>query len=539
MATATLSNTDRLRELGTAPIGKILLKYSLPAVVGTVVSAIYNIIDSIVIGHAIDDPNVVSGIAVTFPVMTLVTALGMLIGAGAATRVSIVLGQNDKKMAETILGNCVQLTLIIGIAYVGAFSIFIDPILKMFGASPNTLPYAREFMLWVLPGCVLQNLTFSYNNVMRASGYPGKAMYTNMIGAGVNHDCGNRIVTAVTVERVVDYGVYSRTGYIYKERSHADIKDAFDNPPLQTESSFDEMQSIFFVEEMAHYEECRYKHRNVGGDGGTAYSPVETEEKQRGENSVDSSSDHVLINNTLYSYGGDNAIAAVVVFNRFVTIFVFVIIGICQGMQPIVGYNYGSGRHSRLFHTLWLAAGSAVVISTIGSIVGAVFPRQIASMFMQDEAQITCAVNCLHYTTIMFWMVGFQIVATNFFQALGMAGKAIFLSLTRQIIFMIPMLLILPPHMGLNGVWAAFPVSDTAATIVTASLLFFQIRKIKAAKNAYGVSALPTHCVFRRFLMRSFADLIPIMMPSVQEQYFLILRKLWIYRRVCSTAGRL
>ena len=186
MATATLSNTDRLRELGTAPIGKILLKYSLPAVVGTVVSAIYNIIDSIVIGHAIDDPNVVSGIAVTFPVMTLVTALGMLIGAGAATRVSIVLGQNDKKMAETILGNCVQLTLIIGIVYVGAFSIFIDPILKMFGASPNTLPYAREFMLWVLPGCVLQNLTFSYNNVMRASGYPGKAMYTNMIGAGVN-----------------------------------------------------------------------------------------------------------------------------------------------------------------------------------------------------------------------------------------------------------------------------------------------------------------------------------------------------------------
>lgn len=186
MATATLSNTDRLRELGTAPIGKILLKYSLPAVVGTVVSAIYNIIDSIVIGHAIDDPNVVSGIAVTFPVMTLVTALGMLIGAGAATRVSIVLGQNDKKMAETILGNCVQLTLIIGIVYVGAFSMFIDPILKMFGASPNTLPYAREFMLWVLPGCVLQNLTFSYNNVMRASGYPGKAMYTNMIGAGVN-----------------------------------------------------------------------------------------------------------------------------------------------------------------------------------------------------------------------------------------------------------------------------------------------------------------------------------------------------------------
>ena len=156
---------DRLYELGNAPIGKLLFKYSLPAVIGTVVSAIYNIIDSIVIGHAIDDPNVVSGIAVTFPVMNLVTALGMLVGAGAAARVSIVMGQNDRRIAEIILGNCVQLSLIIGVAYATLFYIFMDPILKMFGASPNSLPYAREFMVWVLPGCVLQNLTFSFNNV--------------------------------------------------------------------------------------------------------------------------------------------------------------------------------------------------------------------------------------------------------------------------------------------------------------------------------------------------------------------------------------
>ena len=154
---------ERMHELGNAPIGRLLLKYSLPAVVGTVISSVYNIIDSIVIGHAIDDPNVVSGIAVTFPVMNIVTALGMLIGAGAATRVSIVLGQKDMKVAETILGNCVQLTLIIGLLYAMTFAIFMDPVLRMFGASDNSLPYAREFMLWVLPGCVLMNLTFSYN----------------------------------------------------------------------------------------------------------------------------------------------------------------------------------------------------------------------------------------------------------------------------------------------------------------------------------------------------------------------------------------
>ena len=179
-------DSDRLRELGTASVPKLLFKYSLPAVVGTVVSAVYNIVDSMVIGHAIDDPNVVAGIAVTFPVMNLATALGMLIGAGAATRVSIVLGQKDHRRAELILGNSVLLTVIIGILYMTGFAIFLDKILMLFGASEHTLPYAHEFLMWVLPGMLLMNLTFSYNNVMRASGYPGKAMYTNLIGAGMN-----------------------------------------------------------------------------------------------------------------------------------------------------------------------------------------------------------------------------------------------------------------------------------------------------------------------------------------------------------------
>ena len=451
MATAVQSNQDRLLELGTAPIWRILLKYSLPAVVGTVVSAIYNIIDSIVIGHAIDDPNVVSGIAVTFPVMNLVVALGMLIGAGAATRVSIVLGQDDKRMAEIILGNCVQLTIVVGIVYVGLFSIFIDSILKVFGASANSLPYAREFMLWVLPGCVLQNLTFSYNNVMRASGYPGKAMYTNIIGAVIN---------AILAPIFLFYFKWGIRGAAI----------ATDIAMLIT--AFFVMSHFFNKNSTLHFVKGTFKlqWRVIRGVMYIGMAPFLI--------NVAGSAINAIINNTLYGYGGDNAIAAVVVFNRFVTIFVFIIIGICQGMQPIVGYNYGSQRYSRLFRTLWLAAGVAVVISTIGSVIGATCPRFIASLFMQDAAQIAEAVNCLHYTTIMFWVVGFQVVATNFFQALGMAAKSIFLSLTRQIIFMIPMLFILPPHFGLNGVWMAFPVSDTLAAIVSALMLFYQIRKI-------------------------------------------------------------
>lgn len=430
----------------------MLLKYSLPAVVGTVISAVYNIIDSIVIGHAIDDPNVVAGIAVTFPVMNLGTALGMLIGAGAATRVSIVLGQNDHKRAELILGNSVQLSIIIGVIYTTLLAVFITPILTLFGASPNTLPYAREFMLWVLPGMVLMNLTFSYNNVMRASGYPGKAMYTNMIGAGLN------AILAPT----------------FLFGFHLGIKGA----AIATDISM--LVTAFFV--LGHFFQKKNTLHFVRGTFKFNW-PVIKSVLYIGMApfliNVAGASINAIVNNSLLKYGGDNAIAAVVVFNRFVTIFVFIVLGICQGMQPILGYNYGKGLLDRLFKTLRLAATVAVVITTIGSIVGAVFPRAIASAFMQDEAQILCAINCLRITTLGFWMVGFQIVATNFFQSLGMAGKAVFLSLTRQIIFMIPLLFILPPHFGLNGVWSAFPICDVVSAIIAGVMLWWQVRVIK------------------------------------------------------------
>lgn len=443
---------DRLKELGSAPVWRILIKYSLPAVVGTVISAVYNIIDSIVIGHAIDDPNVVAGIAVTFPVMNLVTALGMLIGAGAATRVSIVMGQNDRHMAELILGNSVIMTLGIGLAYAIAFAIFIDPILRIFGASPNSLPYAREFLLWVLPGMILMNLTFSYNNVMRASGYPGKAMYTNMIGAGMN------VILAPLFLFVFKWGIKGAA-------------IATDISMLVT--AFFVIGHFFNNNNTLHFVKGTFRVRMdvIKGVLYIGMAPFLI--------NVAGSVINAIINNSLLKYGGDNAIAAVVVFNRFVTVFVFIIIGICQGMQPILGYNYGSGRYDRLFRTLILAASAAVCITTVGSLIGHFNPRQIAMMFMQDPAQIECAVNCLRITTVSFWMVGLQIVATNFFQALGMAGKSIFLSLTRQIIFMIPLLFILPPMFGLNGVWSSFPISDVASTVVSVILLVMQVKHIK------------------------------------------------------------
>lgn len=445
-------DSDRLRELGTASVPKLLFKYSLPAVVGTVVSAVYNIVDSMVIGHAIDDPNVVAGIAVTFPVMNLATALGMLIGAGAATRVSIVLGQKDHRRAELILGNSVLLTVIIGILYMTGFAIFLDKILMLFGASEHTLPYAHEFLMWVLPGMLLMNLTFSYNNVMRASGYPGKAMYTNLIGAGMN------MILAPLFLFGFGWGIRGAA--------------------IATDISM--LITAFFV--MAHFFNTKNELHFVR-DTFRFDWPIIKSVLYIGMSpfliNVAGASVNAIINNSLLHYGGDNAIAAVVVFNRFVTVFIFIVIGICQGMQPILGYNYGSGRFNRLFKTLWWAVGSAVAVTSLGSAIGALMPESIARMFMQDPEQINCAVSCLRITTIAFWIVGFQVVATNFFQSMGMAGKSIFLSLTRQIIFMIPLLYILPPHFGLDGVWAAFPISDFVATVVAATLLTVQLRRIK------------------------------------------------------------
>ena len=450
---------QRLQELGNAVIWKLLLKYSLPAVVGTVVMAIYNIIDSIVIGHAIDDPNVVSGIAVTFPVMNLGTALGMLIGAGAATRISIVMGQNNRHQAEIILGNSVQLTVIIGITYISLFAAFITPILKIFGASPNSLPYAREFMLWILPGMVLMNLTFSYNNIMRATGYPGKAMYTNLIGAGLN----------AILAPIFLFG----------------FKWGIKGAAIATDISM--LVTAFFV--MGHFFKKDTTLHFVRGTFRLEWKVIKAIlyiGMAPFLINVAGSAINAIVNNSLLYYGGDDAIASVVVFNRFVTIFVMVVIGICQGMQPILGFNYGSGRHDRLFATLRLAIVSAVCVTSIGSLLGAFNPKFIASMFMQDETQITCAVNCLRITTLTFWIVGFQIVGTNFFQSLGMAGKAVFLSLTRQIIFMIPMLLILPPRLGLDGVWGCYPICDFAAAVITAVLLIVQVRKIKRKKFQFA-----------------------------------------------------
>ena len=395
-----------------------------------------------------------SGIAVTFPVMNLATALGMLIGAGASTRISIVMGQDNKRMAEVILGNSVQLTVIIGITYMTLFALFLTPILKMFGASENSLPYAREFLMWVLPGMVLMNLTFSYNNVMRATGYPEKAMYTNLIGAGLN----------AILAPLFLFGF------------HWGIKGAAIATDISMiVTSFFVMSHFFQKKSVLHFKRGTFalNWHVIKSILYIGMAPFMI--------NVAGSAINAIVNNSLLQYGGDNAIASVVVFNRFVTIFVMIVIGICQGMQPIVGFNYGCKRYNRVERTFWLAVCAATTVSFAGWLAGLTIPHLIARAFVSDQSLVDFTAKALSTAMLCFWMVGFQIVATTYFQSIGKISLSIFLSLTRQILFFLPLLYILPHFFGLNGVWSTFYASDICATVVTIILIAHAFRRLRRA----------------------------------------------------------
>lgn len=441
---------NSLYELENAPIGRLLWKYSIPAIVGIVVMSLYNVIDRIFIGQGVG-PDAIAGLAVTFPVMNLTTALGVLIGGGAAARISIVLGQNDKHRAFLILGNSLVMTLIFGAAYLSVFAIFIDDILLAFGASERTLPYARDFMLYIMPGLLATNLCFSFNNIMRASGYPTKAMVTMFIGAGVN----------VILAPIFIFGL----GWGIKGAAIAtDIAMTI---------------SMIFV--MAHFTSTKsrihFKHGIYRLSPQILMAIMSIGAAPFFVN-VAGCVINAIVNNSLYRYGGDSAVAAMGIFTTFTQLLVMVMIGICQGMQPIVGYNFGARRYDRLKRAYWLSVAAASVICTLGTAPCHLCPELIARAFTTDAALISSTALSLRITTTMFWMAGFQIVSTNFFQSLGYAGKSIFMSLTRQVIFIIPMLIILPPHFGLNGVWAAFPTADTLATFITIVLVISQFRQI-------------------------------------------------------------
>lgn len=448
-STAKTASGDVAR-LVKAPVGRLLWEYALPAVTGMAVMSLYNVIDRIFIGQGIH-PNAIAGLAVTFPVMNLATALGVLIGAGSAARVSIMLGARRIDIAERILGNALVMTIVIGLIYVAGFAIFLDDILIAFGASENTLPYAHDFMAWLLPGLLLTNLSFSFNNIQRASGYPKRAMWTMIISALIN------LALAPIFIFGLELGIRGAA-------LATDIAMVFTLVYVMWHFA-DRRSTLHFVRGT-----FRIDWHIIAGIISIGAAPALV--------NAAASMINMMVNNSLLHYGSDAAVGAAGIFTTYTSLIVVVILGICQGMQPIVGYNYGAGRYDRLNRAYSLSVWISTALCIVGCGIGLAFPELIARIFTSDSELIEVTAHGLRIAITAFAVVGFQIVSTNFFQSIGLAPQSIVLSLSRQVFFLIPLLLILPGYFGLNGVWMSFPISDLLATIVTTIMIGRRFRII-------------------------------------------------------------
>ncbi|MGI6219915.1 MAG: MATE family efflux transporter [Bacteroidaceae bacterium] len=441
-------------ELGTAPIGKLLLKYAGPAIVAMTASSLYNIVDSIFIGHGVG-PLALSALALAFPLMNLAAAFGSLVGVGGSTLLSVRLGQKDYESANVILGNVLTLNLIIGLSFTVIFLLLLDPLLIFFGASDETLPYARDFMRIILLGNVVTHMYLGLNNMLRSSGFPQKAMKATI----------GTVLFTIVLNPIFIFLL----GWGIKGSALATIISQV--IMLQWQFRFFTRKDNFL---RISREKMRLRGRLVREAISIGLAPFFM--------NAAACVIVILINQGLkqgYGESGDMAIGAYGIVNRVVFIFVMIVMGLNQGMQPIAGYNYGAQQYGRLIEVLKKTVFYAVIVTTVGFLLGQFFPATIASAFTDDADLIALSVEGMHIVMLFFPLVGFQMVASNFFQSIGMAQKAIFLSLTRQLIFLIPCLLFLPMFVGKEGIWYSIPVADAAAILISATMLFSQLRTFK------------------------------------------------------------
>ena len=449
------SNSSIPTELGTEKIGRLLKQYALPAIIAQTASSLYNMVDSIFIGQGVG-PLAISGLAVTFPLMNLSTAFGTLVGAGAATMLSILLGQKNYKAANKVLGSVVTLNIIIGLIFMAIALIFIDPILYFFGASENTLPFAKEYMQIILYGNIITHLYFGLNAAMRSSGSPKKAMGLTLFTV-----IFNTILDPIFIF-VLDLGIAGAAWATVIAQTAAMI--------VVLKHFSDRSRPFHFEKGMFRLDLRVAKASLTIGMGpflmNTAACLVT-----------------LFINQQLRDYSGDLGIGSYGICNRFIFMFIMICMGLNQGMQPIAGYNYGAKQYSRVKEVFWMTAKFGTIVTTICFAIGMFIPRLAAGIFTHDEALLAMSAEGLRILTIGFPIVGFQMIGTNFFQCLGMVKKSIILSLSRQLLFLLPLLYILPLLMGANGVWMSFPISDLLTALLTAILLRRLFRKFNTLKD--------------------------------------------------------
>lgn len=437
--------------MGTERIGKLLMQYAIPAIIAMTASSLYNMVDSIFIGHGVG-PLAIAGLAITFPLMNLAAAFGSLVGVGASTLISVKLGQKDYTTAQHILGNVVSLNLLIGLLFTLVSLLFLDPILYFFGASDATLPYARDYMITILLGNVITHMYLGLNSVLRSAGHPQKAMAATIL--------------TVVINTLLD------PLFIYT--FHMGIRGAAIATVLAQVISLCWLIKIFCnKEELLHLKRGIYRLKTTLVENiiGIGLAPFFM--------NLASCFIVILINKGLKLYDGDLAIGAFGIVNRIVFLFVMIVMGLNQGMQPIAGYNFGAQHYHRVNQVMKYTVIAATIVTTTGFLVGELMPELAVSAFTTDAQLIQLSANGLQVVVLFFPIIGFQMVTSNFFQSIGMAKKAIILSLSRQVLILIPCLLILPLFWGVKGVWYSMPISDITASIIAGTMLYAQFKHFK------------------------------------------------------------
>lgn len=451
-------------ELGTESIRSLLIKYALPGIIAMTASSLYNMVDSIFIGHGCG-AMALSGLTVAKPFMDICAAFGTLVGVGASTLVAIKLGEKDYNTAGRILGNVILLNAILGalVTFIGL--LWIDPILYAFGASETTISYAREYMEIILIGNILTHIYFGLNSMLRSMGHPRTSMVATIVAVFINIvldpififglDMGVRGAAVATIISQALAVVWQMTIFLNPKEIIHFHKGIWRLDAAITKRSLSIGLSPFLMN-IAH---CFVV---------------------------------IILNNQFKAYGGDMAIASYGVINRFIFVFAMIVMGLNQGMQPIVGYNYGSRQYDRMLRAFELTAVCATIVMGCVFLLGEFVPRWMILLFTHDAELLTQTIRPMRIVVSSMLLVGFQMVAGNFFTSIGLAGKSIFLSLTRQVLFLIPLALLLPLAFAepIEGVWWSIPVSDTLSALVAAAMIFAQVRKFRTQIEAQK-SSLP------------------------------------------------
>lgn len=437
--------------LGTESISKLLLKYSVPAIIGMMVNALYNVVDRMFIGNIPGvGPMAITGLGVTMPIMTIIIAFGMLVGIGAVTNTSLKLGEGKRKEAEKIVGNAITLAIIIGFILTIVVAMFLSKILMMFGASEGTLQYAKDYMGVILIGTIFSIMAMMFNNLIRGDGNPklsaiimAVGCFTNIVLDAVFIFVFNMGIQGAALATIISQGITAIWGLLYYSRGKSNVKLKKANLKLDKKI----VLTIFAI-------------------GGAPFAMQ-----------LATSLVQLTINHSLKSYGGDLSIGAMATISSINMIFVMPAFGLVQGMQPIVGFNYGAKKYDRAKKTLRITLVASTIIFILGSLVVQFDPQLLVGMFNKDPQLMSITVNGLKKYLFALPIIGVSIVGTNYIQSTGNAKMAMILSLLRQVIVLIPMVLILPKFFDLNGVWFAQPTADIVSSVLTGIVLFKEIRK--------------------------------------------------------------